>query len=164
MKRLKERRFKLKFLLAATVSMLGAAGGGALGQPATQAVVVRQSAVGYSTTDLDLLGLQNLERLTVDEAVDRAKANLRQSGHDPAMVTRDLYASDSYLVEIGGNRFGLVKMSAGGFRMKIIMTIRSEEFIKVSCFRTDSGEVLLASGPCAEQLRQTFGIVWPAAL
>ena len=129
----------------------------------TQTYVVREGAAGYSNGDLDALVLQRLESMLVDGAVEKAKAHVRSQGYEPGEVTRDMYKSSSRLMELGGQKFGVVDMSAEGLNTKTILAIRDSEFVRVNCIRKDNEEIPLTYGPCAAQVEKTFGVTLPRA-
>lgn len=123
--------------------------------PAIQTLVSSQDAEGVTQQQMDLDFLRNLEVYTVQRATAKTNEKLAAAGH-PDMKVR--FTSEATYVESGPIKLALIRLSATGARSIFIAGIVGRELKRVLCWRESEESIPVASGPCADKIREVFGV------
>lgn len=128
-----------------------------------QTIVTREDAGGYTNSDLTPDTLKLIEQEMVRKSLRRGKEHLSKQGASPNDITPDMFQSSSWIMEAGGTRFGIIDMKAGEGRIKAIVSIQRNQFIRVSCIDTSGSNITTFTGQCASKIKETFGVELPSA-
>lgn len=123
--------------------------------PAIRTLVSSQDAEGVTQDQMDLNFLKNLEAYTVERATVKANEHLAAAGYPNASVH---YTSEATYVESGTMKLALIRMNAQGARQIFIAGIVGKELKRVLCLRESEEAIPVASGPCADKIREVFGV------
>lgn len=123
--------------------------------PVIRTLVSSQDAEGVTQAQMDLDFLKNLETYTVERARIKAKEHLASAGYPNASVR---YTSEATYVESGRVKLALIRMSSQGARQIFIAGIVGRELKRILCLRESEEPIPVASGACADKIREVFGV------
>lgn len=114
-----------------------------------------QDAEGVTQEKMDLDLLKYLETYTVERATTKANEKLRAAGYTDISIH---YTSEATYVESGHMKLAFIRMSAEGARSIFIFGIVGQELKRVLCYRESEEAIPVASGACADKIKEVFGV------
>lgn len=120
-------------------------------------VVTREPANGITEKHL---GIPDFVKLMEDELVAKTKKRIA-SAHQAGGLgpPKGPFDSESWSVTAKDRNFAIVRMDAyGAMRMTIISGVENNVFVKISCVRKGTELVPHSYGPCADKVREIFGV------
>ena len=123
--------------------------------PAIRTLVSSQDAEGVTQDQMNLDFLKNLEAYTVQRVTAKTNENLAASGH-PNLKAQ--FSSEATYVEGGPTKLALIRLSTTGARQIFIAGIVGRELKRVLCLRESEEAIPVASGPCADKIKEVFGV------
>lgn len=122
------------------------------------AVITREPANGITE---EHLGHPDFVKLIEDELVGKAKLRSKQAHQAAggAGSPKGTITSESWSVAAGNRNFAIVKFDAyGAMQTTIIVGIENKVFVKISCYRMGKDLVPHSYGPCADKMKEAFGV------
>jgi hypothetical protein len=122
-----------------------------------QAVISSQDAEGMTRKDMTPDFLTNLENYTRQQIQIKSQAYLEANGvRDKKIVIK----ADGVYIETGGQKLAVIKVSDqfDMSRTVVINGIVGKEFKRVLCTRATKEPIPISYGPCAEKIKEAFGV------
>jgi hypothetical protein len=150
--------------LAIVASIVGPRGSSRANAPVAndiQVGVTRQSANGVTDQTWDLTMLRSQEEFLKKESLTKARQSFVDAGGAGSAFLPEV-TSESQFVEVNGKKYGqiLTQASLYGTASRSIrtMAILGGELVTVGCMRPSSAPISVATGPCAEKLKEVLAV------
>jgi hypothetical protein len=117
-----------------------------------------EDASGTTQDDLTMPMLAWIERRTVEQVKAKSQAYLNAHGQNVQLPKLN---SEAHYVTVGKTKLAVVRVTAPQIaNIVFIHGLRAAEFHRVACVRTRNIDesIPLFYGPCAERIRQVFGV------
>lgn len=122
-----------------------------------QTLISSQDAEGMTRKDMTMNFLSSLENYNRQQLQIKTQANLEAKGFPNKTV---VIKSESVYLETGGQKLAVIRL-ADQFDMTrtvIIHGLVGRELKRVLCNRASNEQISLVNGPCAEKIREAFGV------
>ena len=123
-----------------------------------RAFTTTQDAEGLTQEDLDQAALENFEWWIIEEMLAKGKERFGQKGNNPSDFRPNVAVDSSYF-SIDGIKLAIINANFSDMvRFIFIFGFKGEQFHKVSCFRPSNHDIPMWTGPCGDEILETFGV------
>jgi len=124
-----------------------------------QVFTTTQYMEGATEANLDQTTLKEIETWLVETWIEKIKNSMTEKGMNPKDIEINVSSSSVYFI-VEGKKLAIVKAKEAitGFRSVVIMGIKENEFIRVSCFRPSDHDIPIWRGKCGDEVQKVFGV------
>jgi hypothetical protein len=116
------------------------------------AAITTQNAEGVTSSDLDQEGLLKLEAWFVQTILQKSEERITKQGYAPKI------RANSVFIDIQGNRLAVIKIRMAGIRSVMVVGVKGNNLLRVTCIRKDDHDIPLFSGECGNKMNEAFDV------